>query len=74
MCFDKTQIECFLSKNLLRGLNCVVVYCLVEKSSFYVYKGVERQVKVLSVNALSLTDSSKEIRSYENQYNNGKVL
>ena len=63
MCFDKTLIECFLLKNRVRGLNGVVVHCLVEKSSFYVYKGVEWQVKVLSVNALGLTDSRKEIQS-----------
>ena len=74
MCFDKTGIKCFLLKNLVQGLNGVVVHCLEEKSSFYVYKGVEQQVKILSVNALSLTDSRKEIQSYEKQYNDGKVL
>ena len=74
MCFDKMRIDCFLLKNFVWGLSGVVVHCLVEKSSFYEYKGVERQVKVLFVNALSLTDSRKEIQSYEKQYNDGKVL
>ena len=44
-----------LVKNLLRGLNGVMVHWLVQKFNFYIYKGVERQVKFLSVNVACMS-------------------
>ena len=39
----------------VRGLNSVMLHCLVLKFSFYVYKGIERFVKVLSVNVVCMS-------------------